>query len=151
MALAASETREAYSVRLLVLDGSRVLPAVVARLVPSGVEVESARSFREASRRLRERPPEALIVNVGPSPLPWRQLQELCASHRPPIPVLYESCVYHDPVEAGLGQLSPCGHFLEKPYSIDQLRREIDWLVDQAEARCQAPEQAAPGDDPHFH
>lgn len=125
-----------------------MLPSVVARLVPDGVEVESARSFAQASRQLRERPPEAMIVNVGPSPLPWRELQRLCSEHDPPIPVLFESCVFHDAIEAGLARLTSSGHFLEKPYSIADLRREVDWLVHLAEAGCQAapqPEQDGDG------
>lgn len=131
--------------RLLVLDGSRVLPAVVARLAPAGVEVESALTFAEASRQLQERPPGALIVNVGPSALPWRKLHELCSHHRPPIPVLYESCVYHDASEAGLGRLSAREHFLEKPYSLAQLRDEVEWLVHLAGNQgVEAADGAAP-------
>jgi DNA-binding response OmpR family regulator len=135
--------------RLLVLDGSRVLPAVVARLVREDVEVESARTFAEASRQLREHTPEALIVNVGPSALPWQKLHEFCTRHQPPIPVLYESCVYHNATEAGLGRLSPWGHFLQKPYSIAQLRSEVDWLVHQAESSSRA--EADRGDGALLH
>jgi DNA-binding response OmpR family regulator len=138
-------------VRLLVLDGSRVLPTVVARLAPAGVEVEAARTFAEARRRLHDHPPEALIVNISPAALPWRQLHEICSQHEPPIPVLYESCVYHDAVEAGLGRLSPSGHFLEKPYSIAELRNEVDWLVQQAEENGNAGAAAEPGGDAKIH
>lgn len=137
--------------RLLVLDGSRVLPAVVARLVPEGVQVESARTFAEASRKLREQPPEALIVNVSPSDLPWHKLQEFCRHHKPTIPVLYESCVYHDAAEAGLGQLSPCGHFLEKPYSISQLRSEVEWLVREAGNGSHESAEGETGGDEVLH
>ena len=115
--------------RLLVLSGSRILPAVIARLVPEGVEVEEARTLADASRRLRERPPEAMIVNVRPASAPWEKLRDLCERRNPPIPVLYESCVFHDPAEAGLGRLSRCGHFLEKPYTIEQLRNEVERMA----------------------
>ena len=137
--------------RLLVLSGSRVLPTVIARLVPKGVEVEEAHSLADASRRLREHPPEALIVNVRPSSAPWEELRDLCEHHDPPIPVLYESCVFHDPAEAGLGRLSRCGHFLEKPYTIAQLRREVEWLVREAESHCAGAANAAPDKDGLVH
>ena len=122
--------------RLLVLSGSRVLPSVVARVAPAGVEVESARTLADASRRLRDHPPEAMIVNVRPASAPWEELRDLCEHHNPPIPVLYESCVFHDPADAGLGQLSRCGHFLEKPYTISELRKEVEWLVREAGNHC---------------
>lgn len=119
---------------LLVLDGSRVLPAVVKRLAPKGVAVESAATFDEARARLRERPPQALIVNLTPADLPWQELQSLCEGHSPPIPVLYESCVHRSPGEAGLTALNGSGHFLEKPYSLDELRDEILRLMAAAES-----------------
>ncbi len=137
--------------RLLVLSGSRVLPTVVARLVPEGVEVEEARTLADASRRLREHPPEAMIVNVRPASAPWEELRELCEHHDPPIPVLYESCVFHDPAEAGLGRLSSCGHFLEKPYTIAQLRDEVEWLVREAESHCREATDGAAGEDDGLH
>ena len=137
--------------RLLVLSGSRVLERVVARLAPADVEVESARTMADASRLLREHPPEAMIVNVRPASAPWEELRELCESHDPPIPVLYESCVFHDPAEAGLGDLSPCGHFLEKPYTLAELRDEVEWLVREAENHCSKPADAEPGDDGLIH
>ena len=117
---------------LLVLDGSLVLLSLVRRLAPDGVEVESVATFDEALKRLALRPPQALIVNVTPSELPWSELQRLCQKHSPPIPVLYESCIYHSPLEAGLGSLHGTGHFLEKPYSLAQLRSEIERLVGMA-------------------
>lgn len=136
--------------RLLVLDGSRVLLSVVARLVPEGVKVESVRTLSEARRRLSEHPPEALIVDLSPARLPWREMQKLCDQHIPPIPVLYESCVFHSPAEAGLAALSPSGRFLEKPCPIARLRHEIEWLVREAEATgCRAC--ASTGEDALRH
>lgn len=114
---------------LLVLDGSRVLPSLVRRLAPLGVDVESAATFAEARRRLSQRPPQAMIVNLTPADLPWQELQSLCQGHSPPIPVLYESCIYHSPGEAGLASLNHTGRFLEKPYSMEELRGEIERLV----------------------
>jgi DNA-binding NtrC family response regulator len=121
---------------LLVLDGSLVLPSLVRRLAPEGVEVESVATFDEALKRLALRPPDALIVNLTPADLPWKSLQSLCEKHSPPIPVLYESCIYRSPVEAGLASLNGTGHFLEKPYSLTELRSEIERLVDLATPRA---------------
>ena len=117
---------------LLVLDGSRVLLSLVRRLAPQGVKVESVATFDEALKRLVLRPPQAMIINLTPSDLPWAELQRLCQKHSPPIPVLYESCVYRSPLEAGLGSLDGTGNFLEKPYSIAELRSEIERLVEMA-------------------
>ena len=125
---------------LLVLDGSRVLLSLVRRLAPAGVEVESVATFDEALKRLALRPPEALIVDLTPADLPWQELQRLCQKHDPPIPVLYESCVHRNPLDAGLTELSDTGHFLEKPYSVAQLLEEIERLV--AEARAGKPKSA---------
>lgn len=122
---------------LLVLDGSLVLPSLVRRLAPPGVDVESAATFDEARLRLASNPPEALIVNLTPAELPWQELQGLCQKHTPPIPVLYESCVHHTPDEAGLTSLNHTGRFLEKPYSMEELRHEIELLI-----------RAASGEDP---
>jgi DNA-binding NtrC family response regulator len=116
-------------VHLLVLDGSRVLLSLVRRLAPEWVEVESVATFDDALKRFALRPPQALIVNLTPADLPWGELQRLCQKHNPPIPVLYESCIHHSPVEAGLGSLDGTGNFLEKPYSLEELRAEIERLV----------------------
>ena len=44
---------------LLVLDGSRVLPSLVRRLAPEGVEVESVDTFDDALKRL------ALVIHFS--------------------------------------------------------------------------------------
>ena len=124
---------------LLVLDGSLVLPSLVKRLAPQGVDVELATSFDEARLRLRQSPPQAMIVNLTPAELPWQELQSLCETHSPPIPVLYESCVHHSPDEAGLAALDGTGRFLEKPYSVDELRAEILRLMAAVEAQATEP------------
>ena len=129
-AVASFEARKrSRNMHLLVLDGSLVLPSLVRRLAPPGVDVESAATFDEARLRLTQDPPEAMIVNLTPAELPWQELQNLCQDHSPPIPVLYESCVHHSPGEAGLAALATNGHFIEKPYSLPQLRAEIERLV----------------------
>ena len=127
---------------LLVLDGSLVLPSLVRRLAPPGVDVESASSFDEARQRLRRRPPQALIVNLTPAELPWQEIQAFCQEHSPPIPVLYESCVHHSPDEAGLTALNGSGRFIEKPYSVDELRAEILRLMAAAGGPATDPPSA---------
>jgi DNA-binding response OmpR family regulator len=126
--------------RLLVLDGSRVLRQVVERLVSSEVEVESADTFDEAYDVLCGRPPDAAIVTLGPSELPWRKIQRCCFEHQPPIPVLFESCVFHDAEEAGLDDLDDLGAFLTKPYHTAELKGAIDGILRIAErTRPSAP------------
>lgn len=118
--------------RLLVLDGSSVLRNLVMRLVPNGVEVETAATFDEARSRIEGDPPNAVIINVTPSDLPWRGIQALCHDHEPPIPVLYESSVWDNPSEAGLEDLDGHSHFLKKPYSAAELRSNLLRLIELA-------------------
>jgi DNA-binding response OmpR family regulator len=115
--------------RLLVLDGSQVLQALVRRLVPADVEVEVEDRFERAVAALVTEPPDALIVNIGPTELPWRHMKVFCQQHDPKIPVLFESCVFETSEEAGLGPLNHSAFFLSKPYSTEDLRSQIDRLV----------------------
>ena len=125
--------------RLLVLDGSRLLQTVVRHLAPNEVEVEEALSFDQAVSKLRADPPDALIVNVIPVDLNWHDLKSFCESHSPRIPVLFESCVYRSPEEAGLGALDDTASFLTKPYHVDELRAEIDRLLASARSQDHSP------------
>lgn len=115
--------------RLLVLDGSLVLRLLVERIVPADVEVESASSFEQACETLDAHPPDAVIVNLGPSELPWARIQRQCHEHDPPIPILFESCIFATPDEAGLDEVSDYGAFIRKPYHKEQLVAEIDRLM----------------------
>ncbi len=125
--------------RLLVLDGSRLLQMVVRHLAPAEVEVEGAQSFDQAVGKLRTDPPDALIVNVIPVDLNWHDLKTFCETHSPRIPVLFESCVYRSPEEAGLGALDDSASFLTKPYHVDRLRAEIDRLLASAQSQIHSP------------
>lgn len=89
--------------RLLVLDDSPLLEWTVVRLCPPGTELLIARSFEEACRLVVEAAPDAAVVSVPPADLPWSELQRLCVTRRPPVPVLYLSCLYGSTAEAGLG------------------------------------------------
>lgn len=115
--------------RLLVLDGSLVLPSLVRRLAPEGLEIEEAASFERAVAILSADPPDAVIANIGPVDLPWQELKTFCQNHEPTIPVLFESCVYTAPTDAGLDGLNQSALFITKPYSLDDLRRAIRLLV----------------------
>jgi DNA-binding NtrC family response regulator len=115
--------------RLLILDGSRILASLVRRLVPEEVAVEEVRTFDEALASLHEAPPDALIVNLAPAELPWGELKIYCQNHRPKIPVLFESCVYNSPDEAGIGPLNHSARFLTKPYPVETLRQELNHLL----------------------
>lgn len=118
--------------RLLVLDESQVLVSVVKRVVPAGVEVETAGTFEAAWQVLRQRTPDAVIANLGPSDLPWDSMRAYCQQHVPKIPVLFESCVHRSPTEAGLGPLNHNAVFIRKPYPLEELKTQIDRLVREA-------------------
>jgi DNA-binding response OmpR family regulator len=115
--------------RLLILDGSRILATLVERLAPEGVEILEVRTFEEAVTSLHQTPPDAVIANVGPAELPWREFKEYCANHQPRIPILFESCVYTDEIDAGIGGLNHTAAFLRKPYTLNDLRRQLERLL----------------------
>lgn len=115
--------------RLLILDGSRILSSLVERLTPEGVEIVEVSTFDEAVKSLHSNPPDAVIANVGPTALPWREFKEYCVNHRPRIPILFESCVFTDAVDAGIGGLDYSTSFLTKPYALSDLRRQLEKLL----------------------
>ena len=121
--------------RILILDGSRVLIELVRRLVPPGVVVEVASSFDQALLVLLRDPPDAIIANVGPSDLRWKRIQDLCHEQHPPIPALFESCVFGSPSEAGFNDLDAWSHFLSKPYHAADLEHELQRLIQTAERK----------------
>lgn len=136
----AARSGERRVLRVLILDGSRILVSLVRRLAPGPVELEEVAAFDEALARLRDDPPDALIVNVSPADLPWRQLKALCEDHTPKIPVLFESCVHESAIDAGIGDLNHSAAFLSKPYGLEQLRAELKRLFrsDQGTGRAAA-------------
>lgn len=118
--------------RLLIIDESGVLPWVIQRLVPLGVDIEWVTSYRQAEQALRAHPPDAAIVSLTPARLPWRSFQSLCATQAPPVPVLYESCVYASPDEAGLTPVEGYAAFLKKPAPKADLQFALERLVDES-------------------
>ena len=135
--------------RLLILDGSRILASLVERLTPEGVEIEEVATFDEAVASVHENPPDAVIANLGPAELPWREFKIYCRDHRPQIPILFESCVYISPDEAGIGRLNHSAAFLAKPYGLDDLRSQLERLLrvdraDEAEPVPQTDHAARP-------
>jgi DNA-binding response OmpR family regulator len=129
--------------RLLLLDGGKALHAVVRRLVPA--DVEETTSFAKTLNLLRDDPPEAAIIDLTPVLLPWLEIQTLCSSHEPPIPVLFESCIHESPADAGLEALDASASFLAKPYHLADLQAEIDRLVGWARASAEGGRQAHAG------
>ena len=121
--------------RFLVLDGSHLLVSLIQRILEGKVDLEEVSSFDEALAAVEQRPPEAVIANIGPEGLPWRQFQDLCQGHSPRIPVLFESCVYHSAAEAGLGPLDQSSFFIEKPYHTSELRAQLERLIRYSEGR----------------
>lgn len=132
--------------RLLLLDDSRVLPWLVRRMVPPGVQVQVTHSFSDALRRISEDPPEAIMVNLPLAKLPWRRFHEMCTGHQPPIPVLYESCTHSGVAEAGVSFQEGYADFLPSPWTAALLRSRIASLIDAADrARRPVPRPAGPG------
>jgi DNA-binding response OmpR family regulator len=120
-------------VQLLVLDPSPLLPLVVRRDLPAEVEVERVASYREALSILRRRPPDAVLVSVPPATIPWPAFQRLCASRRPPVPVLYESCLHESPAELGIAADDGYAALLHKPASRAAQRAALRRLLAEAE------------------
>jgi DNA-binding NtrC family response regulator len=120
---------EPTTVRLLVLDNSGILPWLVAHAAPAGVEVEAVSSLDEAERRVREQPPDGAVVSMPHSQLPWAGFQHLCATRRPPVPVLYTSCEHHDAGEAGIDPGEGVSLFLPKPVAHGRLHQALAELL----------------------
>lgn len=130
--------------RLLVLDESQLLAWMVEQLCPPGTDVLGLGSFEEARRVLLESPPDAAVVTVGPAHLPWRDFQKLCAGRTPPVPVLYESCVFTSAEEAGLEPDESHALFLRTPAPIAEFEGALARLLSAArEARSQLVPSAA--------
>ena len=124
--------------RLLVLDECQLLAWMVERVSPPGTEVVGLTSFDEARRALLENPPDAAVVSLTSAHLPWREFRQLCASRRPRVPVLYESCIFSSVDEAGLEADSGEARFLRTPASRADLQEALVGLLDEArEARNQ--------------
>lgn len=121
--------------RFLVLDGSHLLISIIKRILAGQVDLEEVSTFEAALSALEERPPEAVIANIGPDGLPWKDIQDVCQGHSPKIPVLFESCVFRTPEEAGLGPLNHSCFFIEKPYHASDLKEQLERLVRYSEHR----------------
>lgn len=117
--------------RLLVLDDSPLLEWTVVRLCPPGTELAIARSLDEARRLLLEASPDAAVVSVPPADLPWSGFQRLCATRRPPVPVLYLSCLYGSTAEAGLDDVAG-QELLRKPVGRADFEAALSRLLEAA-------------------
>ena len=118
--------------RVFVLDESQLLAWVVGRLSPPGTEVVAFTSFDDARRVLLENPPDAAVVSLTSAHLPWREFRQLCADSRPPVPILYESCVFSSAEEAGLEPGSGDARFLPAPASRTNLKEALERLLSDA-------------------
>jgi hypothetical protein len=107
---------------------------MVERVSPPGTEVLGLTSFDAARRALLENPPDAAVVSLTAAHMPWREFQALCASSRPPVPVLYESCIFSSADDAGLQPEADATRFLRTPASREDLKQALDGLLDEARA-----------------
>ena len=112
---------------------------MVRHEIPSGIEIEAVSSFEEAERALRDGAPDAAVVSLPPAHLPWRAFQHLCASREPPVPVLYESCVFGCACDAGLEPGDGYVEFLPKPAPRTELRAALTRLLAEVD-RSRSPE-----------
>ena len=127
--------------RVLVLDESRLMAWIVEHVAPPGTKVVGLTSFDDARRALLENPPDAAIVSVTSARRPWREFRLLCTERRPPVPLLYESCVFANSEDAGLGGDPGGARFLRTPASRADLEGALVRLLDDARA---AREGASP-------
>jgi DNA-binding NtrC family response regulator len=125
--------------RLLVVDSNDLLGWQLRHELPAEIVVETVGDFSAAERRLREDPPDAAVVSLPPAQLPWREFQHLCATRRPPVPVLYESCVFACPQAAGLAAGDGYAAFLPKPAPRTELARAVAELLAAAHAARDEP------------
>ncbi len=115
--------------RLLVLDQSLILQWLVRHEFPDGLEILSAQDLREAELLLAVQPPDAAVVSLPPAQIPWREFQRRCATHAPPIPVLYETCVDVDARTMGLEPADGYAAFLHKPAARNELHSALTALL----------------------
>jgi DNA-binding response OmpR family regulator len=118
--------------RLLVVDHSGILPWIVEHAAGEGDEVEAVASLEDAERVIRERPPDAAVVSLTRAELPWGRFQHLCATQRPPVPVLWESCVHSGPRDAGIDPADGVALFLAKPLRPAVLHEALRELLARA-------------------
>jgi hypothetical protein len=126
---------ESPGVRLLIVDSNPLLAHVIRHELPEA-ELLTVPDFAAAEACLCADAPEAAIVSLPPADVPWRDFQRLCASHRPPVPVLYESCLYPSADAAGLGPADGYAAFLSKPAGRTELRRALEELLGAAFGRA---------------
>src|SRR5436190_21982012 len=99
---------------------------MVEHTVSAGTVVDAVHTVEEAERAVRERRPDAAVVSVPHGNLPWSRFQHLCATQRPPVPVLYESCVVSSPRDAGIDPEDGVCRFLRSPARREELARALD-------------------------
>jgi hypothetical protein len=122
-------------VRVLVVDESGVLPWVVSRLVGPEVEIRAVDSFDAAVSSLRDDSPDAAVVSLTGARLPWCDFQHACALHRPPVPVLYESCLGAGPSDLGLSPVEGWAEVLVKPAGRAEREAALSRLLATARAQ----------------
>jgi len=122
-----------FPLRVLVVDDSRVLPWQVQRLSGPAVDVRAVDSFEEALGAVLDESIDAAVVSVSPARLPWNRFQSACARCQPPVPVLYESCLFTTAEELGISPVEGWASFLSKPATRLELEEALRALLAEAE------------------
>ncbi|HQQ76148.1 MAG TPA: hypothetical protein PLB01_02245 [Thermoanaerobaculia bacterium] len=115
--------------RIFVLDESRITALMVERVAPHGTVVAAFTSLAEAACAFSAAPPDAAVVSLTGPHAPWREFRDLCASRRPLVPILYESCLYASAEEAGLEPTSRPVLFLHTPAPFAEFQRAVAELL----------------------
>ena len=116
------------TVRVLVVDSSKLMAWLVGAVAPDMIDVRHASSLAEAREELTARPPHAAMLHLTHAHVHWQELADLCRNHKPPIPFRCFSAFpapTQQPGDAG----ATCGLVRDLPRSLEELRAEVEDLV----------------------
>ena len=122
---------EASQARILVVEDDELTRAFVVDLIESfGYVAASAADGMEAMKLIEDIPTIALVfTDIAMPGVDGIMLADMVKQHRPKLKILYTTGGHGVPrVKAEAGILH--GNILAKPYRADELRREIERLLD---------------------
>ena len=122
---------EASQARILVVEDDELTRAFVLDLIESfGYTTAAAADGMEAMKLIEDIPTIALVfTDIAMPGVDGIMLADMVKQHRPKLKILYTTGGHGVPkVKAEAGILH--GNILAKPYRADELRREIERLLD---------------------